>query len=89
MAQVKFQDYEAPNAIAINVNTVQTDEKGKYVYIAVQEGNRLIARKKMIVVGELYDQLIEVKAGLNKGDQLVTEGYQNIYDGQLLTILGK
>lgn len=89
LAQVKFQDYEAPNAIAINVNTVQTDEKGKYVYIAVPEGNKLIARKKMIVVGELYGQLIEVRSGLNKGDQLVTEGYQNIYDGQLLTVLGK
>lgn len=89
LAQIKFLDYEAANALAININTVQTDEKGKYVYIAVPNGNKLIARKKMIVVGEVNGQLIEVKSGINAGDQLVTEGYQNIYEGQLLTVLAK
>lgn len=89
LAQLKFQDYEAQNAIAISVNTVQTDEKGKYVFIAVKEGNKLIARKKNIVVGEMYGELIEVKSGLNKNEQLITNGYQNIYDGQILTVIVK
>ncbi len=89
LAQIKFLDYEAANALAININTVQTDEKGKYVYIAEPNGSKLIARKKMIIVGEVNGQLIEVKSGINAGDQLVTEGYQNIYEGQLLTVLVK
>jgi len=84
VAQVKIQDYAANNAIAIPVNTVQTDEKGKYVYVAVKEGNKLVARKKSIVVGELYQQLIEVKTGLTAGDVLITEAFQNLYEGQLL-----
>jgi hypothetical protein len=49
----------------------------------------MIARKRTITVGELYGQLIEIKSGLQKEEQLVTEGYQNIYDGQLLTVLKK
>ncbi len=89
LAQIKFLDYEAASAIAININTVQTDEKGKYIYIAVPEGNKLVARKKIIVVGEVNGQQIEVKSGINAGDQLITEGYQNIYEGQLLTLLAK
>lgn len=89
LAQVKFQDYEVPNAISINVNTVQTEEKGKYVYVAVQEGKKLVARKKMITVGELYGKLIEVKSGLNEKDLLITEGYQNIYDGQTVKVLAQ
>jgi membrane fusion protein (multidrug efflux system) len=84
IAQVKILDYSAANAIAIPVNTVSTDEKGKYVYVAVTEGGKLIARKKQIVVGELYNELIEVRSGLTAGEQLITDGYQNIYDGQLL-----
>lgn len=84
IALVRIQDYSAPNAIAVPVNTVATDEKGKYVYIAVTEGGKMVARKKYISVGELYNQLIEVKTGLAAGEQLITEGYQNIYDGQLL-----
>lgn len=89
LAQLKFQDYEAPNAIAIPVNTVQSDEKSKYVFVAVQEGKKLVARKKLVQIGELYDQLIEVKSGLSKEDQLITQGYQGIYDGQSLKVLAK
>ena len=84
IAQVRILDYNAPNAIAIPVNTVGTDEKGKYVYVAVSEGGKLIARKKQIIVGELYNELIEVKSGLSAGEHLITEGFQNIYDGQIL-----
>lgn len=84
IAMVKILDYSVTNAIAIPVNTVGTDEKGKYVYIAVTEGGKLIARKKQVIIGELYNQLIEVKSGLAAGEQLITDGYQNIYDGQLL-----
>ena len=84
IALVKIQDYAAVNAIAIPVNTVGTDEKGKYVYVAVTEGSKLVARKKQITIGELYNQLIEVKSGLAAGEQLITEGFQNIYDGQIL-----
>lgn len=85
-AQVKIEDYSAANAIAIPVNTVQTDDKGKYVYVAVQEGAKTFARKKQITVGELNGQLIEVKTGLVAGDKLITEGYQNIYEGQSLKV---
>ncbi len=89
LAELKFQDYETASAMAISVNTVQTDEKGKYVYVAVQEGNRMVARKKNIVVGEMYGQMIEVKSGLTLNDALITDGYQNIYDGQLVMVLKK
>jgi membrane fusion protein (multidrug efflux system) len=89
IAQVRILDYSAPNAIAIPVNTVATDEKGKYVYVAINEGGKLIARKKQIVVGELYNELIEVRSGLTSGDQLINDGYQSIYDGQLLKVDNK
>jgi membrane fusion protein (multidrug efflux system) len=84
IAQVRILDYSNSNAIAIPVNTVGTDEKGKYVYIAALEGGKLVARKKQIIVGELYNQLIEVRSGLQAGEQLIVEGYQNVYDGQVL-----
>lgn len=85
-AQVRIEDYAAKNAIAIPVNTVSTDEKGKYVFVAVQEGNKLVARKRSIVVGEVYNQIVEVKSGIASGDKLITDGYQGIYDGQLLKL---
>jgi membrane fusion protein, multidrug efflux system len=87
IANFKIQDYAVANTIAIPVNTVQTDEKGKYVFVAVQEAGRFVARKKSVGVGELNGQLIEVKVGLTAGDQLITEGYQNLYEGQVISIV--
>jgi membrane fusion protein, multidrug efflux system len=84
IAQVQIKDYEVASTIVIPVNTMQTDDKGKYVFVAVKEGNQWIARKKVIVAGEMYKDKIEVKSGLQAGDQLITEGYQTVYDGQKL-----
>ena len=85
IAIVKILDHEAKNAIVIPVETVQSDEKGKYVYVASVEGNKTVARKKAITIGEFYDELIEVNAGLSTGDKLITKGYQGLYDGQLIS----
>jgi membrane fusion protein, multidrug efflux system len=87
IARIQIQDYAVANTITVPVNTVQTDENGKYVFIAVQEGGRTVARKKPVGVGELNGQLIEVKIGLAAGDQLITEGYQNLYEGQVISIV--
>jgi RND family efflux transporter MFP subunit len=86
IAQVKILDYAAPNVLAVPLNTVQTDEKGKYVYVLEKSGEKMIARKKMVTVGESYADKIEIKSGLTAGNQLITEGYQNLYEGQLIAI---
>ncbi len=84
IARIQIQDYTASNAITVPLNTVQTDEKGKYVFIAVDENGKRIARKKQVVLGEMYNDLIEIRSGLQEGDQLVSEGYQDLYEGQLI-----
>ena len=86
LAQLKIEDYAASNAVTVPINTVQTDEKGKFVYVAVKEGAKLLARKKAIVIGEAYGQLVEVKSGLVAGEQIIVEGYQTVYDGQSLRV---
>ena len=85
VAVVKMLDHAAKDAIVVPVETVQTDEKGKYVYILSLENGKNMARKKMVTIGEFYDELIEVNTGLNKGDKLITKGFQGLYDGQLIS----
>ncbi len=87
VAAVRIKDYSAANAVVIPVNLVQTDDKGKYVYVVEKDGKgRTIAVKKPVVVGESYNDKIEIKAGLQAGMQLISEGYQSIYDKQVVTI---
>ncbi|GAB3415095.1 efflux RND transporter periplasmic adaptor subunit [Niabella aquatica] len=85
IAKVQIEDYSRPDAITIPVNTLQTDQQGKYVLVAVTENKKMIARKKRVIPGELYGDRLEIKSGLVAGDQLITEGYQSIYDGQVIT----
>jgi RND family efflux transporter MFP subunit len=84
-AIMKILDYSAANAVIIPVNVVQTDENGKYVYVLEKLSNgKTIAKKKRINIGEVYGDNVEVKTGLTAGEQLITEGYQNLYEGQMI-----
>lgn len=82
LATMKIRDYQAKTAVTVPVNVVQTDEKGKYVYVAEKSGNKIVARKKGVIAGEAYNGLMEIKSGLASGDIIITEGYQTVYDGQ-------
>jgi RND family efflux transporter MFP subunit len=85
-AIMRILDYSAANAIVIPVNTVQSDENGKYVYVMEKLSNgKTVAKKKVVVIGEVYGNDVEIKGGLTAGEQLITEGYQNIYEGQLIS----
>lgn len=89
VAQVRIKDYSNPHAIVIPLTVLQTDENGKYVYIMADEKGKKIAKKRSVQVGDLYGDRIEVKAGLNPGDQLITEGFQSLYEGQPVTTGGE
>ena len=84
-ATMKILDYESKATIAVPVNVVQSDEKGKYVYVMEKAGDKMLARKKVVNVGEAYNGLIEIKSGLTGGELIITEGYQTVYEGQVVT----
>ena len=85
IAIIKILDHEMKNSLIAPIATIQTDEKGKYVYVAVTENGKQVARKKSVVIGELYDDMVEIRSGLSVADQLITLGFQGLYDGQLIT----
>jgi membrane fusion protein, multidrug efflux system len=68
----------------VPVETIQTDDKGKYVFVLKEENGKKVARKKPVNIGEFYDAQIEVKTGLTAGEQLITKGFQGLYEGQLI-----
>lgn len=85
IALLKIKDYAAANTIAIPVGTLQNDEKGKFVMVATTENNKMVARKRPVNIGFLNGEMLEIKTGLKAGDVLITEGFQSIYDGQIIT----
>lgn len=83
-AIVNINDQSDASAIVIDQNIIQHNETGDVVYVAVQEGNKKVARSRKVTTGLVYNGKIEIKSGLSSGDVLITEGYQELVDGQLV-----
>ena len=85
IAVVKINDYHADSAIVIPVNLIQKTADENCVYIAEKNGNNMyVAKKVKVKTGQTYNGNTEVLDGLKSGDKLITVGYQNVEDGQLL-----
>jgi RND family efflux transporter MFP subunit len=84
---VKIQDYASDRAITIPINTLQSDETNKYVYVMEKQGNgKSIAKRTIITLGESYGDQVEVLSGLTGSEMLITAGYQNLYEGQQVRV---
>lgn len=86
IALMKIKDYAAANAISVPLNTLQNDDKGKFVMVASTENGKLVARKRPVTIGQLNGDVLEIKSGLKAGDVLVTEGFGSLYEGQFLAL---
>jgi membrane fusion protein, multidrug efflux system len=86
VAIVRLQDYNATNVVTIPINTLQTDENGKYVLVGVQQKDKLVVHKVPVTIGQTYGDKVQITSGLQFGDKLITDGYQGLYEGQLITI---
>jgi len=84
VVRVIFQSY--PSALCVPVNVVQDINGEKVVYVAEKNGNQLVARKKIVKIDGVYDNLANVTSGLLAGDQVITVGYQGLNDGQFIKI---
>jgi multidrug efflux pump subunit AcrA (membrane-fusion protein) len=78
MAYIKIKDYTNKNAVCLPINTVQSDQDGKFVFIASQNGNEWTAKKQMVKTGMDYNGTVEVLEGISSGDKIITSGFQNL-----------
>ncbi len=85
IAIIRIKDYSNPSAIAIPQNYIQASgSEGSYVFIAREETGKKVARKVFIKSGIDYNGLSEITEGLQAGDKIITAGYKDLYDGQLI-----
>lgn len=86
VAQLKVIDYVSPNSIVVPTNIIQEDGEGnKYIYVATDiKGNTGTAKKIIVKPGHSSDNMTEIDNGLNKGEVIVTEGFNTISEGMKL-----
>ncbi|MCF8275062.1 MAG: efflux RND transporter periplasmic adaptor subunit [Flavobacteriaceae bacterium] len=80
----KVMDYQAKNAIVVPVNTIQKTDGIAHLIVAEMKNGRQVAIKKEVVVGQIYNDKAEILSGLSEGDQLITTGFQDLNDNELV-----
>ncbi len=84
IAVLKIIDYSKDNAIVIPVNCIQNSQEGTNVYVAVTENGKTIAKKRLVKVGSTYNDKAEILSGLGIDEKLITVGYNDLNDGELI-----
>ena len=86
IATARVQNYSRPNTTVLPVDVVQKDEQNSYVYVVSQEAGKPVAKKRIIKIGNTYNGKVEVTSGLQKNDEVISAGYQNLNDGQTVNV---
>ncbi len=92
-AKLKINDYTNPDAILIPQSIISENAKGEqYIFVVndiLKQGSKVqgIAKQIIISTGKTQGDVIEVLAGLSKGDKIIKEGARSVKDGQQVEIL--
>ena len=86
IAIMEIIDYANPSAIVIPINVVQSDPTGAFVFVAENENGTMVARKTMVKVGKVYNGNAEITAGLKAGDKIITLGYDDLNNGDAISL---
>jgi RND family efflux transporter MFP subunit len=85
IAVIRIKDYSNSSTIAVSQNFIQSSkDEGLYVFLAKDENGKKVARKTFIKTGVTYNGLTEILSGLKDGDKLITAGYKDLYEGQVI-----
>ena len=72
-------------ALVVDENIIQKTEKGNLIYVAVEENGKKVAKSRVVTIGLSYNGQAEIATGLQAGDLIITQGYQDLVDGQAIS----
>lgn len=81
-AQMRIANYNAGSAIVVPVAAVQQTGEGQMVFVAAGK----TAKSVPVQTGRTADGNIEILAGLNPGDRVITAGYEELDNGTAITV---
>jgi multidrug efflux pump subunit AcrA (membrane-fusion protein) len=69
----------------VSENIIQKTEKGNLFYVAVEENGKKIAKARTVTIGLTFNGQAEILTGLQSGDLVITQGFQELVDGQSIS----
>ena len=88
VATVRIQNYSKASTTVLPVDLVQRDNENAYVFVVEDKGGKKIAAKRVVKTGATYNGKTEITGGLQANDQVISAGYQNLNEGQTVSLAG-
>jgi len=86
LAELMINDYSKKDAFVIPINVLQHTGEEYFVFVAEEENNKWIAKKKTVQMGKYYKNIVEIIDGVEAGDKIIVFGFQNLADGQIIQV---
>lgn len=86
LAILKIKTFSADDAIVVPSILVKKDFTGEFLFKAIQENGKWVAKKQYIQSGIKDNNSTVVVKGLQAGDKLITKGYAQVVDGSFISM---
>lgn len=86
LAVVTINDYTNSEALTVPQNIIQRTGTESFLFAAVKNNSAWTASRVIVQTGENYADKVEILSGLNSGDFVVISGFQNLADGQSISV---
>ncbi|MCD4745099.1 MAG: efflux RND transporter periplasmic adaptor subunit [Bacteroidales bacterium] len=87
LAILTINDYTNPEALVVPVNVVQNSGGEIFLFVAKKNKKNWIAKKRIVKTGKYYNNKLEITENLNNGENVIIFGYQDLADGQIVSIV--
>ncbi len=81
-AQLMVNDELIKDALIVPTNAIMKSANGFYVFVAEKDGEKTVAKKRVVEKGLEYNGQTVIVSGLTAGDIMVTFGYSEIIEGE-------
>jgi RND family efflux transporter MFP subunit len=89
-AVLRVTNYKNQQALVVPVDVIQRTEDQEFLFIAQahenSENSPWIVRKTLVQTGYRSENMVEVLNGLNPDDYIVVRGFQDLADGESVTV---
>ena len=79
---MEIGNYESKNTLTVPISVIQKTSKGEMLYVA--DGDK--AKAVYIKTGANSNGIVEVLSGLSAGDKVITAGFEDLDNGDPITL---
>ena len=74
-------------ALAVPLVAVERDERGEGLFVAIDQGGRLVAERRDVITGARADGRVVIECGLAAGEQVIVSGQGALTTGDAVRIV--